>query len=272
MFSQSLVHELRAEKRRLEEALIRVNAMLEEAEGSGRATGLGAARGGADADNRLGSPLATSRQSYSGRLTTDGNTLRDAIFEILQTDGPLHRTEIFRRLKLRGIRPGGRDAVNNVGAHLSLDERFASFGRGLWGIAEPSTELEHQPRKSAAAKEPTPIPEQQRSELVPVFAKYKGKRYQAKLNRSRITSTGRGDCIEYEGKWKSPSRSAEDIGGHPVNGWRFWRFWREDGSEGKIEEIRGRTLSTDGSIQSDIYDVGQLGLDDEDDVDQIPPW
>ena len=62
--------------------------------------------------------------------------LRDAIHEILSEDRPLHRRDIHDRLVERGVRIAGRDPVNNVDAHLSLDERFESLGDGQWTLAE----------------------------------------------------------------------------------------------------------------------------------------
>ena len=68
---------------------------------------------------------------------SDGTTanLRDAIHEILTEERPLHRRAIHDRLVERGVRIGGREPVNNVGAHMSLDERFESLGDGEWTLS-----------------------------------------------------------------------------------------------------------------------------------------
>ena len=69
---------------------------------------------------------------------SDGSavSLRDAIHEILSEDRPLHRRAIHDRLVERGVRISGRAPVNNVGAHMSLDDRFKSLGDGEWTLAE----------------------------------------------------------------------------------------------------------------------------------------
>ena len=73
---------------------------------------------------------------------SDGSAvrLRDAIHEILTEERPLHRRAIHDRLVERGVRIAGRDPVNNVGAHLSLDERFESFGDGRWTLSDSDDE------------------------------------------------------------------------------------------------------------------------------------
>ena len=76
----------------------------------------------------------------SGKEKREGGTdndLRNAIADILASDGPLHRREIHDRLLEMGVRIGGRDSVNNVGAHLSIDQRFRNVGRGMWDLTEP---------------------------------------------------------------------------------------------------------------------------------------
>lgn len=65
------------------------------------------------------------------------SNLGDAIYEILSIERPLHRQEVHDRLKEMGMKIPGRDSVNNVGAHLSLDPRFMSVGRGVWDLADP---------------------------------------------------------------------------------------------------------------------------------------
>ena len=65
-------------------------------------------------------------------------SMRDAMAEILAEEGPLGRREIHDRLVNRGVYVGGRDPVNNVGAHLSIDPRFENVGRGMWDLASSS--------------------------------------------------------------------------------------------------------------------------------------
>lgn len=68
-----------------------------------------------------------------------GDELRDAIFSILQDEsGPLHRTVIYERVVGRGLAVLGKNPVNTLGSHLSLDGRFLNVGRGLWELADPA--------------------------------------------------------------------------------------------------------------------------------------
>ena len=74
-----------------------------------------------------------------GRKT---GSMRAAMTEILRREGPLHRREIHDRLVEMGVHVGGRDPVNNVGAHLSTDERFRNVGRGMWDLASSGSSVE----------------------------------------------------------------------------------------------------------------------------------
>ena len=65
------------------------------------------------------------------------SNLGDAIYQILTAEHPLHRQEVHRRLEEMGMRIPGQSPINNVGAHLSLDPRFMSVGRGVWDLADP---------------------------------------------------------------------------------------------------------------------------------------
>ena len=75
-------------------------------------------------------------------------------------------------------------------------------------------------------------------QVVPVFARYHGTRYDAELDTSRIGSNGRGECINFRGKWMTPGRATALITTTRPGAWRFWRFARPDGTEGRIQEIR----------------------------------
>jgi hypothetical protein len=62
------------------------------------------------------------------------------------------------------------------------------------------------------------------SDMIDVFAYYKGKAYEAKLDLKRIGS-GREPCILSEGKWWTPSGSAVHVTNTPINGWlHFWKY------------------------------------------------
>ncbi len=81
-------------------------------------------------------PLPQSEQPDQSRVSSEN--LPDEIYAILTAERPMHRRAIHDRLVERGVRIAGRDPVNNVGAHLSLDPRFRSVGRGMWDLAEPN--------------------------------------------------------------------------------------------------------------------------------------
>ena len=75
-------------------------------------------------------------RSVSQHRRTD-NDLRNAIADILASEGPLHRREVYDRLVERGMHIGGRDPVSNVSAHMSSDQRFRNISRGMWELTEP---------------------------------------------------------------------------------------------------------------------------------------
>ena len=76
------------------------------------------------------------------------SNLGDAIYEILSTERPLHRREVHNRLVEMGMKIPGRDSVNNVGAHLSLDPRFKRVERGVWDLADPPVRDERDERRA----------------------------------------------------------------------------------------------------------------------------
>ena len=80
----------------------------------------------------------------------------DAIAEILAREGPLHRSVIYDRLVEMGVHIRGRDPVNNVGAHLSIDDRFKNVGRGMWDLSKPGNETA-EPERFGTNREPDGI-------------------------------------------------------------------------------------------------------------------
>ena len=74
-------------------------------------------------------------------------------------------------------------------------------------------------------------------QTIPIYRKYRGVRYQAQLDPSRIKN-GREDCIYFEGEWRTPSGSAMRFTRSNTNGWTFWRYKRDNGEEAPIHEIR----------------------------------
>ncbi len=154
---------LSAARERLERVLAKANAALEKQ----LATAIRALVEGCDYEARNGRPIDSiiwycdrsagdpaegiepvCRVSINAKAamwkTADGATvretrsMRDAMAEILRQEGPLHRREVHDRLVEMGVSVGGRDPVNNVGAHLSTDDRFRNVGRGMWDLSSSS--------------------------------------------------------------------------------------------------------------------------------------
>ncbi|MDA1219344.1 MAG: hypothetical protein O2909_07865 [Chloroflexi bacterium] len=69
-------------------------------------------------------------------IESAAEAVRNAIYDILKFEHPLHRNQIYERLREKGIVVTGKEPVNNVGAHLSLDARFDNVGKGMWTINE----------------------------------------------------------------------------------------------------------------------------------------
>lgn len=109
---RAALKELEEKKRKIDEQYRNVAAVLQYFEES------------------MGGPHPPPDQSRTSNLG-------DAIYEILSIERPLHRQEVHDRLKEMGMKIPGRDSVNNVGAHLSLDPRFKSVGGGVWDLTDP---------------------------------------------------------------------------------------------------------------------------------------
>lgn len=76
------------------------------------------------------------------------------------------------------------------------------------------------------------------SPLIPIFADYKGQRYDAQLDVSRISGSG-GQCVLFHSRWMTTSNAANSIPtANNTNGWRFWRYRRDDGAIAIIDELR----------------------------------
>lgn len=81
-------------------------------------------------------PVSTQTAEHT-QPSNSAHPLRDAIYDILLTaNDPLHRRDIHDMLVKNRIVIGGKDPLNNVGAHLSLDPRFESNGNGMWQLTE----------------------------------------------------------------------------------------------------------------------------------------
>ena len=76
------------------------------------------------------------------------------------------------------------------------------------------------------------------AQVVPIFVRYRGQRYDAELDRSRIIGD-RGQCVRFRDKWMAPSAAGTSIPTkNLVNGWKFWKYLRSDGNVGMIDELR----------------------------------
>ena len=128
------IRRLEAEKRQIEEQHRSLVAALRYFENSERK---------AEPSGELPSyPIPTQGyfESSDGRSEPrrqHSRDMRDAMVDILAREGPLHRRVIHKRLVEMGVRIGGQDPVNNVGAHLSIDPRFKRVGGGIWDLNEP---------------------------------------------------------------------------------------------------------------------------------------
>ena len=130
---KAAIGKLRAERRRIDEQHRALLTTLRFFEDAGQRS---------EPDTELpSSPIPTQRhfESSEGRSGSQrhraDNDLRNAVEEILAAEGPLHRREVHDRLVEMGVHVGGQDPVNNVGAHLSIDERFRNVGKGVWELA-----------------------------------------------------------------------------------------------------------------------------------------
>lgn len=66
---------------------------------------------------------------------------------------------------------------------------------------------------------------------IPLQAQYKGRRYQAVLNKDR--------SVRYAGqRYASLSASASAVTGSPTNGWHFWRYRDETGEWVSVNALR----------------------------------
>ena len=71
------------------------------------------------------------------RRPSDWENIKDEAFEILKdADEPQPAREIVESLVRRGIHPPGLHAINNLSAHLGKDQRFESWERNGWFLAD----------------------------------------------------------------------------------------------------------------------------------------
>jgi hypothetical protein len=116
-------------------------------------------------------------------------------------------------------------------ARESLDQGDTLTYRTLTDFAERLTRLlaPLPNNKPADSEQASPT-------LIPIFARYKGTRYEGQLDPAR-NNGGRGHCALFDGEWRTASGAARHITKTMVNGWRFWKYIRKDGSIGLIDEL-----------------------------------
>ncbi len=114
-------------------------------------------------------------------------------------------------------------------ARKSLENKETNIYRSLTDIAEKLTKL-------ITSNDIKPVATNT-SNMIPIFAQYKGEKYEARLDVSRING-GRRPCVWMEEKWWTASKSACHITNTSVNGWRhFWRY-DKDGVMTAIEDLK----------------------------------
>ena len=114
-----------------------------------------------------------------------------------------------------------------------LERRDTKKYRILVDIAEKLTTLS--PEQFVASSLNNEIAGQH--EIVDIFVRFKGIRYEATLDVTRING-GRGRCVYYDNEWLTPSRAAHQITKTQVNGWLFWKFKDREGRDSSIHELR----------------------------------
>ena len=80
------------------------------------------------------------RDDDSKAASSFASEIGDAIYFVLKDESPLHRNDILKRVKDRGIHVGGANPANNLGTYLSRDDRFKNAGKGKWTLTEDSAD------------------------------------------------------------------------------------------------------------------------------------
>ena len=119
-------------------------------------------------------------------------------------------------------------------ARQSLEQGDKQLYKEMIEITERLTELTNRQEHMTGANNV----HADKQGLLPIFKRYKGVRYDAQLDRSKING-GRGECVLFRGRWQTVSGAATAITNNQVNGWRnFWKYQRADGTIASIEELR----------------------------------
>ena len=64
------------------------------------------------------------------------DTLRQAIYEVLSAEQPLHRIEILKRVKAMDVPITAKNELRTITYHLSRDQRFENVGKGTWQLVD----------------------------------------------------------------------------------------------------------------------------------------
>ncbi len=115
-------------------------------------------------------------------------------------------------------------------AILSLEENNTRVYRTLTEIAEKISALLNQSSIS-------PVETSTTSENVNIFARYKGKKYEAIIDLGSIEG-GRGKCILMDNRWWTASGAAREITHTSVNGWRYFWKYEKAGEIIPIEKLK----------------------------------
>jgi hypothetical protein len=117
-------------------------------------------------------------------------------------------------------------------ARESLDSGETRIYRTLTDIAEKLTKL-------VSSSDKSQIDVIKTGRMIPIFARYKGERYEAELDVDRIDG-GRRPCVLMEGRLWTAAGAVRHITNTSVNGWRhFWRYIDEStNSEQPIDRLR----------------------------------
>jgi len=140
-----------------------------------------------------------------------------------------------------------------------LDNEIIKLREQTWKIARESIEINkltiYRTLNDIAEKLTTlidmtdnkPVVADPEGKFVPIFARYRGEKYEAQLDVARIFG---GKCIWMDGEWLAPSHSAINIKknstnppyNHTTNGWGFWKYFDESSnSEQPIDRLRGKS-------------------------------
>ena len=78
---------------------------------------------------------------------------RDAVYEVLSAERPLHRSEVWKRVEAVGVHIIGEDPVHILGSYISPDKRLVPVPerRGYWTLADEPTSDIHEKADSEPA-------------------------------------------------------------------------------------------------------------------------